>query len=53
MPDGRGDRGSLRNLGTRECRTSGTPWFGYGDPQSPVAAPLKHDLHLNMMISTS
>jgi hypothetical protein len=27
--------------------------LGYGDPQSPVVAPLEHDLHLNMMISTS
>ncbi|MGA9856796.1 MAG: Clp protease N-terminal domain-containing protein [Solirubrobacteraceae bacterium] len=27
--------------------------LGYGDPQSPAAAPLEHDLHLNMMISTS
>jgi hypothetical protein len=27
--------------------------LGYGDPQSPVAAPLEHDLHLNMMLGTS
>jgi hypothetical protein len=27
--------------------------LGYGDPQSPVAAPPEHDMHLNMMISTS
>jgi hypothetical protein len=27
--------------------------LGYGTPLSPVAAPLKHDIHLHMMISTS
>jgi hypothetical protein len=27
--------------------------LGYGNPRSPVATPLEHDLHLNMMISTS
>ena len=26
--------------------------LGYGDPQSPVATPLEHDMHLNMMINT-
>ncbi|HEY3946264.1 MAG TPA: Clp protease N-terminal domain-containing protein [Solirubrobacteraceae bacterium] len=27
--------------------------LGYGDPQSPIAAPLEHDILLNMVISTS
>jgi len=27
--------------------------LGYGNPLAPVAARLKHDMHLNMMISTS
>ena len=27
--------------------------LGYGDPRSPVAMALEHDLHLNMLISTS
>ena len=27
--------------------------LGYGHPLAPAAAPLKHDMHLNMMISTS
>jgi hypothetical protein len=36
-----------------EDRYNPTLRLGYGDPQSPVAAPLEHDMHLNMMISTS
>jgi hypothetical protein len=36
-----------------EDRYNPTLRLGYGDPDSPVAAPLEHDLHLNMMISTS
>jgi Clp amino terminal domain, pathogenicity island component len=27
--------------------------LGYGDPQSPVATPVEHDIHLNMVIGTS
>jgi hypothetical protein len=27
--------------------------LGYGDPQSPIATPVEHDLHLNMMLATS
>ena len=36
-----------------EDRYNPTLRLGYGDPRSPVAMPLEHDLHLNMMISTS
>ena len=36
-----------------EDRYNPTLRIGYGDARSPVAAPLEHDLHLNMMISTS
>jgi hypothetical protein len=36
-----------------EDRYNPTLRLGYGDRQSPVAAPLEHDLHVNMMISTS
>ncbi len=36
-----------------EDRYNPTLRLGYGDPQSPVAAPLEHDLHLNMMLGTS
>ena len=36
-----------------EDRYNPTLRLGYGDPQVPVATPLAHDLHLNMMISTS
>jgi hypothetical protein len=27
--------------------------LGYGDPQSPIATPVEHDLHLNMMLARS
>ncbi len=36
-----------------EDRYNPTLRLGYGDPQSPVMSPVEHDLHLNMMISTS
>ena len=36
-----------------EDRYNPTLRLGYGDPHVPVATPLAHDLHLNMMISTS
>lgn len=26
---------------------------GYGSPPSPIATPVEHDLHLNMMLGTS
>jgi hypothetical protein len=36
-----------------EDRYNPTLRLGYGDPHSPVASPLEHDMHLNMMISSS
>jgi hypothetical protein len=36
-----------------EDRYNPTLRIGYGSPESPVATPLEHDMHLNMMISTS
>ena len=27
--------------------------LGYGDPEEPIAAPLEHDILLNMVIGTS
>jgi hypothetical protein len=34
-------------------RYSPTLRLGYGDPESPIATPIEHDLHLNMMLGTS
>jgi hypothetical protein len=36
-----------------EDRYNPTLRLGYGDPRSPTPMPLEHDLHLNMVISTS